>query len=125
MTQVAIQAVDQSPAMPSATVPIDRSHLTRMTLGDHSLEREVLQLFDRQAAMLVTRMRTAPPAAVSALAHTLKDSARSIGAWPVARAAEAVELADGIAAESEFAQNRLVAAVDEVQSIIAELLRAH
>ena len=29
---------------------IDRAHLSRMTFGDRSLEQEVLQLFDRQAA---------------------------------------------------------------------------
>jgi HPt (histidine-containing phosphotransfer) domain-containing protein len=50
-------------------------------------------LFDRQAEMLITRMRAAEPATVAALAHTLKGSARGIGAWNVASAAEAVEVA--------------------------------
>src|SRR5205085_2261563 len=36
--------------------PIDLVHLSRMTFGDRSLEREVLALFDRQAAILVARM---------------------------------------------------------------------
>ena len=36
--------------------PIDRTHLFKMTLGDHSLEAEVLRLFERQAAMLLGRM---------------------------------------------------------------------
>ena len=31
-----------------------------MTQGERSLEREVLQLFDRQATMLTVRMREAP-----------------------------------------------------------------
>ncbi len=125
MTQVATRRVDQSPAIAPATSPIDRGHLTRMTLDDPSLEREVLQLFDRQAATLVARMRTASPAAVPALAHTLKGSACSIGAWHVARAAEAVELADGAPTEAEAAHHRVAAAVDEARSTIAELLRAH
>ncbi|MDI1346214.1 MAG: Hpt domain-containing protein [Pseudolabrys sp.] len=82
-------------------------------------------MFDRQAATLMTRMRTASPALAFSLAHTLKMSARSVGAWHVAWAAESVELADGIAAEAELAQARLVAAVDEARLVIAELLRAH
>ena len=62
-----------------------------MTLGERSLEREVLQLFDRQSTLLLARMRAADAGGVGALAHTLKGSARGIGAWRVARAAEAVE----------------------------------
>src|SRR5882672_9372797 len=48
---------------------IDRGHLARMTFGDRSLEREVLALFDRQAAMLIERMRGGEPATVASLAH--------------------------------------------------------
>src|SRR5437763_5292286 len=70
--------------------PIDLVHLARMTLGDRSLEREVLELFDRQAGVLVVRMQQAARAGICAAAHTLKGSARGIGAWRVARAAEAV-----------------------------------
>ena len=66
---------------------IDRGHLARMTFGDRSLEREVLQLFDRQAALLMARMRGGEPATVATLAHTLKGSAASIGAAGVVRAA--------------------------------------
>src|ERR1043165_1057068 len=70
---------------------IDLVHLARTTLGDRALEREVLQLFDRQSSLLIARMHGAAPAAVAALAHTLKGSARGIGAWRVARAAELIE----------------------------------
>jgi hypothetical protein len=41
--------------------PIDLVHLARMTLGDRSLEREMLQLFVRQAAVLLDRMEAADP----------------------------------------------------------------
>ena len=54
-----------------------------MTFGDRSLEREVLQLFDRQAGLLLARMHSGEPAAVATLAHTLKGSAASIGATDV------------------------------------------
>lgn len=105
---------------------IDRGHLSRMTFGDRSLETEVLQLFERQAELLIARMRHADPAAVSALAHTLKGSAAGIGAGPVARAAENVELAaevSGEACECSQAIDRLAAAVDDARALIAELLR--
>ena len=103
---------------------IDRRHLARMTLGDRSLEREVLQLFDRQAAMLIERMRGSVPAAVASLAHTLKGSAAGIGAGMVARSANAAELAaGGPASECSLAIDRLAEAVDEARALIAELLR--
>lgn len=103
---------------------IDRRHLSRMTFGDRSLEREVLQLFDRQAAMLIERMRGSVPAAVATLAHTLKGSAAGIGAGLVARSADAAELAaGGPASECSLAIDRLAEAVDEARALIAELLR--
>ena len=69
---------------------IDTEHLARMTLGERSLEREVLELFGRQADMLLPRIRRGDPALAAASAHTLKGSAVGIGAFGVARAAEAV-----------------------------------
>ena len=45
---------------------IDVEHLARMTLGERSLEREVLALFDRQADMLLPRIRRGAPALVAA-----------------------------------------------------------
>src|SRR4030095_12526386 len=43
--------------------PIDLVHLSRTTMGDPSLEREVLRLFDRQSTLLIARARGAatPP----------------------------------------------------------------
>ena len=70
--------------------------LARMTFGDRSLEREVLGLFDRQATILIERMRGGEPAAVASLAHTLKGSAAGIGADRVARTAGAAEMAAGL-----------------------------
>ena len=72
---------------------IDVDHLARMTLDDRAVEREVLQLFDRQSALLLARLPNEPPEVVATLAHTLTGSARGIGAWQVAAAAEALEQA--------------------------------
>jgi len=81
-----------SPPLAPDDGPIDIPHLTRMTLGDTSLEREVLALFAGQSAGLVKTLATWPPDAAS-LAHTLKGSARAIGAFGVAEAAERLEAA--------------------------------
>jgi HPt (histidine-containing phosphotransfer) domain-containing protein len=113
---------------PSASIerPIDLVHLARMTLGERSLEREVLQLFDRQAMILLERMQAAPVEAVPMLAHTLKGSARAIGAAHVARAAEAVETTDATdQAVFKRAMGVLRAATEEARGFIADLLRAH
>jgi len=104
--------------------PIDLVHLARTTLGDRSLEREVLQLFDRQSMLLIARMRTAAPSGVATLAHTLKGSARGIGAWRVARAAEVLELAGARNGEIGSALEHLNAASEEARGVIADLLRA-
>jgi HPt (histidine-containing phosphotransfer) domain-containing protein len=74
---------------------IDEAHLRRMTLGDRQLEREVLQLFVRQTATMLARIVETEPAKVAAVAHTLVGSARGVGAWRVAEAAERVERAAG------------------------------
>ena len=107
-----------------AAAAIDRGHLARMTFGDRSLEREVLQLFDRQAAMLIERIRASNPAAIASLAHTLKGSAAGIGADAVACSAHAAEIAARRSpAECSLAIDRLAQAVDEARALIAVLLR--
>jgi HPt (histidine-containing phosphotransfer) domain-containing protein len=105
---------------------LDRDHLTRMTFGDRSLEREVLQLFDRQSELLLGRMRASQPAAIATLAHTLKGSAVGIGASRVARAAGEVELiAQAKPGESSRAIAELTQAVEEARAAISDLIRGH
>lgn len=117
MANPAIDTVDAGAA-------IDRGHLSRMTFGDRSLEREVLQLFERQSALLIGRMRGGEAAAVAALAHTLKGSAAGIGAGPVARAAEDVERAAGTAMpDCGQAIDRLALAIEDARTLIGEMLR--
>ncbi|WP_171523606.1 Hpt domain-containing protein, partial [Acinetobacter baumannii] len=66
----------------------------RQTLGDRDLELEVLALFERQSRAMIQRLRQATTATDWAhAAHTLIGSARGIGAFAVAEAAEAVESA--------------------------------
>jgi len=79
-----------SSRQPAAAI-LDEDHLQRMTLGDRGLEREVLEIFIRQAALMLRRISGAKPALAAAAAHTLKGSARGIGAWRVAQAADRLE----------------------------------
>ncbi len=67
------RVVDQPSSLPGASAQvIDTEHLFRMTLGELSLQREVLALFDRQADILLPRIRGGPPTVAAASAHTLK-----------------------------------------------------
>jgi HPt (histidine-containing phosphotransfer) domain-containing protein len=89
-----LQRIDWMPSPPLVPDdgPIDIEHLQRMTLGDASLEREVLAMFSAQAVRLIGALATFP-SDTGALAHTLKGSARAIGAFGVADAAGHLEAA--------------------------------
>src|SRR3972149_5984446 len=124
MARVATDRREPAAANAMDLTALDRGQLARMTFGDRSLERELLELFDRQATMLVTRMRAGGAATVAPLAHTLKGSASGSVARGVARAAEAAERAAGAGgSECSAAVDRLALAVDEARALIAELLR--
>jgi HPt (histidine-containing phosphotransfer) domain-containing protein len=115
------------PLPPQAAAAIDMQHLARMTLGEQSLQREVLALFDRQADVLLPRIRCGAPALAASLAHTLKGSAASIGAFKVASAAESVEQIQGRTdrdAAMAVAIERLAAVLDEAKAEIARLIAA-
>jgi len=118
------RAIDQPKGSPNGTegAVIDTEHLSRMTLGELSLQREVLALFDRQADMLLPRIRGGAPATVAASAHTLKGSAVGIGAFKVARAVEQVEQARD--AQIGAAVETLAVVLEETKAEIARLLRA-
>lgn len=85
------------PAGSLARGPIDHQHLARYTLGNRDLEVEVLGLFVGEAPRTIAAMRAALADGGVAVAewhrggHTLKGSARAVGAWRVAEAAEAAE----------------------------------
>lgn len=110
-----------------ASEVIDRRHLHRMTCGDRGLEQEVLRLFDRQAGLLIARMRDSDARAIGAIAHTLKGSAVGIGAGQVANAAETAErVAAGSSAadarDVRQAIDRLAEAVETARALIAVML---
>jgi HPt (histidine-containing phosphotransfer) domain-containing protein len=107
------------------TAAIDEDHLGRMTLGDRKLEREVLQIFVRQSVIMLERIAGADPAMAAAAAHTLIGSARGIGAFRVAQAAERLERAAGgnsDGGELDQAIDELKAAAVEASAAIAARL---
>jgi hypothetical protein len=119
---------DHSAPMPEglAESVIDRNHLARMTLGDGNLEREILGLFRQQAGMLLVRMASDSPKVIAGFAHTLTGSARGIGAWQVAAAAEALERAATGRDQGRIASalRHLSTAVARAQAAIADLTQA-
>lgn len=99
---------------------IDRAHLARMTFDDRDLQREVLGLFERQSRTLAQRLVVAAVPARALLAHTIKGSARGVGAWRVANAAAEIETACTLGRDAPLAE--LDEAVAEACATIAELL---
>jgi HPt (histidine-containing phosphotransfer) domain-containing protein len=111
------------PSPEQARNVIDDHHLARMTLGDRSLEREVLEIFARQTALTLNRVAGAEPARAAAAAHTLKGSARGIGAWRVALAAERLEQA-AASEGNDGAVGEAIAQLEAASIEVREAIRA-
>jgi HPt (histidine-containing phosphotransfer) domain-containing protein len=128
MAKLSTKRIPTSPPLAAAARPpaarpaIDLEHLSHMTFGERDLEIEVLRLFERQAELLLARMREVGPEGVATLAHTLLGSAKGIGAWRVAEAAEAAERAVKRQAPLDPAMAGLAASIDEARRAIAGLL---
>jgi HPt (histidine-containing phosphotransfer) domain-containing protein len=110
-----------SPPLAPDGPAIDLDHLARMTLGERELEREVLTLFAQQSTDLLARLEKLPREGAS-LAHTLKGSARAIGAFAVAETADNLEqrLRQGLPVTAEV--TALQQAVEAALAAVAERL---
>jgi HPt (histidine-containing phosphotransfer) domain-containing protein len=119
-----LERIDWMPSPPLAPDdgPIDFAHLSRMTLGDGGLEREVLVMFSAQSARLVGRI-AALAADAGALAYTLKGSARAIGAFAVADAAGRFEEVLASGADTAEPLTELGKAVALARTAIEAILR--
>jgi HPt (histidine-containing phosphotransfer) domain-containing protein len=95
---------------------IDLAHFEAATFGDRALQREVIGLFEAQAAKLLQTIRTTSGKEQSEAAHALKGAARGIGAFQVADEAEKIEQGNGAAVE------RLTQRVVEAQNAAALLI---
>lgn len=113
-------AVREVLAVTRVDCPVDHAHLARYTFGNKALELEVLQLFADQAPEYLSQLRAATSEkAWRDAAHTIKGSARAVGAMRVADKAERAEALR--ASPDAVARARAVAALDEA---LAEA-RAH
>lgn len=96
----------------SGLPPIDRAHLMRYSLGSLTLEREVLGLFLAQLPLSVEQLRFATTDREWQIAaHTIKGSAKAVGARDVARIATHAERTSGVMDEEERA--RILVALEE------------
>ena len=73
--------------------PLDLAHLFRQTMGDRTLEAEILSLFSKQLAPALESFKKANGLERKQLAHTLKGTGRSVGAFAIADIAERMERA--------------------------------
>jgi HPt (histidine-containing phosphotransfer) domain-containing protein len=110
-----------------ALQPVDLAHLRRYTLGDHALEVEILGLFADQLPICIGALKNAPSAKEwGVAAHTLKGSARAVGAWSLATLAERAEKLHALpdAVERGRVVRGLEEAAGEARAYIASLCRA-
>ncbi|MFM8751472.1 Hpt domain-containing protein [Rhabdaerophilum sp.] len=110
---------------PSFERPVDLVHLARQTLGDRALEREVLSLFKVQTKVIIAQLHEIGDEKMRYdLAHTLKGSARAVGAWKVAEAAEACERASADkAAQWQEALADLAGRIETALAAIEDFIR--
>jgi HPt (histidine-containing phosphotransfer) domain-containing protein len=97
-SQIAVRAetAPREEGRKTSSRPVDLVHLSRYTLGERALEREVLQLFCAQSTIYIERLRAASSDKEwRDAAHSLKGSASAIGAWRAAAAAERAEELSG------------------------------
>lgn len=99
--------------------PVDLVHLARQTMGDRSLEQDVLCLFVQQALTVRDQIATASVSERLRLSHTLKGSARSVGAFAIAECAEDIERAPS---DMQHVK-RLARLIVEVRDFIAAIGR--
>jgi HPt (histidine-containing phosphotransfer) domain-containing protein len=119
---------DRHDGRPSSEA-IDLDYLRRFTLGNVSLEEEVLRLFSDQAPLYLEQLRNAKSAkAWAEAAHTIKGSGAAIGARRLSSIAEMVERLDvetAGAQDEDFRAQAIEAvtgALEEVRRCIDRLL---
>ncbi len=94
---------------------IDFDHLHTFTGGDQSIEREVLGIFAEQADIWVRTLENSGDKKSWAEAlHTLKGSARGVGAW---RVADICEHAETLTANAKPAERSI--AIGDLKNAIA------
>lgn len=99
--------------------PLDLEHLSRQTMGDRKLEEEILAMFSHHTAEICNAIPTADEAERRRLAHTLKGTARNVGAFTLGDCAAKLEADPG----NKAIYSRLVRLAGEVRDYIAAISR--
>jgi HPt (histidine-containing phosphotransfer) domain-containing protein len=95
--------------------PVDLAHLSRYTMGNNAIEREVLELFKRQTRLYLDRLsQSTSDDGWREAVRVLKESARSVGAWQLLKTAEAAE-GLSLSGFSDNRQSLLHALADQIQ----------
>jgi len=106
----------------TAEKPLDLAHLAQYTLGNRDLEAELLGLFRSQAQLYLDRLSdAATDKEWRETAHSLKGSARGLGAFALGAIAEEAERLTDQTARSPMIE-RLRAAIAEVNLYIDEVI---
>ncbi|MDQ8700384.1 Hpt domain-containing protein [Hyphomicrobium sp. LHD-15] len=109
----AVMAPEAPVSIVPSTDPIDRTHLARYTLGSPTLEREILGLFMAQLPLSIEQLRfAATDREWQIAAHTIKGSARAVGARHVARLALEAEQTSGVV-DDEQDRERILTLLEE------------
>lgn len=102
---------------------IDLVHLSKYTMGNRSLENELLGLFRTQADLYLSRLDDAADETEwKNAAHSLKGSARGLGAWVLADLAEEAEKTPVAARDGVMA--RIREAIASVNAFIDSFVEA-
>ncbi|MEJ8474825.1 Hpt domain-containing protein [Roseibium algae] len=114
-------SVARSEGRTQTNPPIDLVALATNTLGNRDLELEVLRMFKAQSRSMMSRIdNEMTPALQKDLVHTLKGSARAVGAVQVALVCEGIEAE--LVAEHTPPLISLHQAVGSANAFIDELL---
>jgi HPt (histidine-containing phosphotransfer) domain-containing protein len=117
----------QSPTVRKRSArPVDLVHLSRYTLGERELEWEVLELFCTQSLLYLERLKAAQSDKDwKDAAHSLKGSARAIGAWRTAEAAERAEALSGedLVSSRALSLRNVESSLSEAETYIGLLLK--
>lgn len=103
---------------------LDMEHLEHHTFGDHSLRDELLDMFAGQLGQYLGALETsANHDDWLAAAHTLKGSAKAIGAIEISAICEVLEdvKPEGWRQQRKEPLSRLQTAADECRTFIAEM----
>ncbi|MBX3578118.1 MAG: Hpt domain-containing protein [Rhizobiaceae bacterium] len=99
--------------------PIDMPHLSRQTLGDREVERDVLRMFVQQSTLVRDRIGGATIPERLQLAHGLKGAARGVGAFPIASCLTEIEQEP----DNRRLFAKLARLIDEVRDFVAAISR--